>query len=545
MTNQQKYDAIIVGSGHNALVTANYLQRAGLSTLVVEKTAHIGGAATSISHYKTKEQDWIYSNCSYVCSLFRSEIWRDLELTKFGLQVIPYESGGVIVDNGRDYFSTYADHYAQRREIARHNLQDVDAYERIGQFLTRQARFIKDLLLRTPPDPVKLGISDISELIFLAKKYGDLGAKDMAEMIRFFTISAADFVREYFQTSAIQSLYAGSGIIGSGMSVASPGTAYVLLHHFMGDVDGVYAAWGYARGGMGAITQALAKSYESVGGKIVAGNGIKEFLVRGNQVRGVLCDNGDIYNAKVVASGMDARQTFVNHMPSEYLPDDFTAAVKNFKFRGSSGKLNVALDGLPKFSCIPDDAACLAGDLHMEDNLDVYEQSYDDWRRGNWSRRPYVDMLMGSLIDPTMAPPGKHVVSFFVQYVPYELSNGREWDEANKKAFADCVINSAARYCDIKEKILHMEVRTPKDIEQEVGLTEGNIFQGELSLDQLLFNRPVPGYAQYRSPIKGLYICGASTHPGGGVMGANGANAAREILKDLKKPRVGIALNTQ
>ena len=541
----QKYDAIIVGAGHNGLVTANYLQRAGLSTLVVEKNPHIGGAATSISHYKTPEQDWIYSNCSYVCSLFRSEIWRDLELTKFGLQMIPYESGGVVVDNGRDYLSTYTDHWAQRREIARHNIKDVDAYERIAQFLTRQARFIKDLLLRTPPDPVKMGISDISELIFLAKKYGDLGAKDMADMIRFFTISAGDFTREYFETGALQAMYAGSGIIGSGMSVFSPGTAYVLLHHFMGDVDGVYAAWGYARGGMGAITQALGKSYESVGGVIEANNGIKEFLVRGNRVRGVVCNDGKSYHAPVVVSGMDVRQTFVNHMSPDYLSDDFLTSVGRFKFRGSSGKLNVALDGMPKFTCIPDGAACLAGDLHLEDDLDVYEQAYDDWRRGNWSRKPYVDMLFGSLIDPTMAPPGKHVVSFFVQYVPYELSNGREWSEENKKAFADTVINSAARYSDIKDKILHMEVRTPLDIEREVGLTEGNIFQGELSLDQLLFNRPVPGYAKYRTPIKGLYLCGASTHPGGGVMGANGANAAREILKDLKKPRVGIAMNTQ
>ncbi|MCX8516222.1 MAG: NAD(P)/FAD-dependent oxidoreductase, partial [Alphaproteobacteria bacterium] len=499
----------------------------------------------SISHYKTDEQDWIYSNCSYVCSLFRSEIWRDLELTKFGLQVIPYESGGTIVGEGRDYFSTYADHWAQRREIARHSLKDVDAYERIGQFLTRQARFIKDLLLRTPPDPVRLGISDVSELIYLARKYGDLGAREMAEMIRFFTISAGDYVREYFETKAIQSLYAGSGIIGSGLSIFSPGTAYVLLHHFMGDVDGVYAAWGYARGGMGAITQALAKSFESVGGTIVSGNGIKEFMVRGNRVRGVVCDNGDVYQAKTVVSGMDARQTFINHMNESHLPADFVKQVSRFKFRGSSGKLNVALDAMPNFVCIPDDAACLGGDLHMEEDIEVYERSYDDWRRGEWSRRPYVDMLFGSVIDPTMAPPGKHVVSFFVQYLPYQLGDGRPWDETTKKQFADTVINSAARYCDIKEKILHMEIRTPADIEREVGLTEGNIFQGELSLDQLLFNRPVPGYAQYRSPIKGLYICGSSTHPGGGVMGANGANAAREILKDLKKPRQGIALNSQ
>ncbi|MGI9461884.1 MAG: phytoene desaturase family protein [Alphaproteobacteria bacterium] len=542
---KKNYDAIIVGSGHNGLVTANYLQRSGLSTLVIEKTAHIGGATTSLSYYKTEEQDWLYSNCSYVCSLFRSEIWRDLNLGQFGLQVIPYESGGVMVDNGRDYFSTYADHWAQRREIARHNINDVDNYERASQFLTRQARFIKDLLLRTPPDPVKLHIRDISEIIYLAKKYSDLSAKDMAEMIRFFTISAGDFAQEYFEIPALQSLYAGSGIIGSGMSVFSPGTAYVLLHHFMGDVDGVYAAWGYARGGMGAISKALAKSYQSVAGQILTGNGIKEFLVKGDRINGVVCENGDTYHAKTIVSGMDVRQTFINHLSPHHLPDDFVKAVSQFKFRGSSGKINVALDGMPQFTAIPDGAACLAGDLHMEDNLDVYEQSYDDWRRGNWSRRPYIDMLFGSVIDPTMAPPGKHIASFFVQYVPYELSNGRVWNQENKQAFADTVINSVSRYCDIKDKILHMEIRTPADIEREVGLTEGNIFQGELSLDQLFFNRPVPGYAQYRTPIKGLYLCSASAHPGGGVMGANGANAAREILKDLKKPKNGIAMNTQ
>lgn len=541
-----EYDVVVVGSGHNGLVTACYLARAGLKTLVIEKTKHIGGAATSISHYRDDNQNWLYSNCSYVCSLFRSEIWRDLELTKFGLQVIPYESGAVITDNGKNYFSTYANHYAQRREIERFSKKDVDAYERISLFLTRQARFIKDLLLRTPPDPVKLKISDVSELIYLAKKFSDLGAREMAEMIRFFTISAGDYVREFFETPALQAMYAGSGIIGSGLSIFSPGTAYVLLHHFMGDVDGVYAAWGYARGGMGAITQALGKSFQHSGGTIIAGNGTKEFIIKGGKVRGVVCENGDEYHAKTVVSCMDARQTFINHCNKKHLPDDFVKAVSRFKFRGSSGKLNVALDGMPSFYGIPDDANCLSGDLHLEDSLEVIEQSYDEWRLGQWSSRPYVDLLFGSRIDPTMTPRGKHVASFFVQYVPYQLSDGREWTEENKRAFAETVLQSVDKHSpDFRKKILHMEIRSPKDIEQEVGLTEGNIFQGELTLDQLLFNRPVPGFAQYRSPIKGLYICGSSTHPGGGVMGAPGANAAREILKDLRIKRNGIAMNTQ
>ncbi|WP_370252933.1 phytoene desaturase family protein, partial [Nioella sp.] len=306
---------------------------------------------------------------------------------------------------------------------------------------------------------------------------------------------------------------------------------------YMGDVDGAIGSWGFARGGMGAITAALGASLQESGGTIVTGAGIDRFQVRNGRVTGVALDNGDTYEAPIVASNMDVKRTFLTHTDAADLPSDFRRAVERFKIRGSSGKLNVALDALPDFPAAPDGAAFLRGDLHASTSLHELERAYDDWKEGRWSRDPYFDMLIPSQIDPTMAPPGKHMMTVFVQYAPYDLDvdgvrSGENWTDAARAAFADCVFDKIEQVCpDIRDRVLHAEVRSPLDIEREVGLTEGNIFQGELTFDQLLFNRPVPGYANYDSPIEGLYLVGSSAHPGGGVMAAPGANAAREILR--------------
>ena len=523
-----KYDAIIVGAGHNGLTAACFMARAGLKTLIVEKEDHVGGAAVSLS----LTPGWTYSNCSYVCSLLRPEIIRALELPKHGLQVIPYE-GGAVFDSKDDYFAYMSDHDALRRELIRHSPRDADGYERYSRAVMRQCRFIKPLLLRTAPDPASLKPRDISELLYILKRFHNLGAREMAETVRFWTMSIAEYLDQYFETPMIKAYIAGSGIIGTGLGPYSPGTAYVLLHHYMGEVDGAIGAWGFARGGMGSITQAMARSYEASGGEIRTGSGLDRFIVRDGKVRGVVLENGDELHAETVVSGMDVRRTFIDHTDEGELPQDFVKGVKRYRFRGSSGKLNIALDGMPTFTGAPKDASFLRGDLHFLDDMAEIERAYDDWKDGKWSASPYVDFLIPTQIDPTMAPPGKHYATIFVQYAPYELAQG-EWDNANREAFAETVISKIERHSpDFRKLIVHKEIRTPKDIEDQVGLTEGNIFQGELTFDQLLFNRPVPGYAQYRSPIKGLYMCGSSTHPGGGVMGAPGANAAREVLADL------------
>ena len=525
----KEQDAIIVGAGHNGLVAACYLARAGLKVLVLERNDHIGGAAVSRQLYK----DFTYSNCSYVCSLLRPEIIRTLELPKYGLQVIPYEGGCTMMRDG-GHLAVYDNHDAFRREIARHSKRDAESYERYARDVMRQCKFIKPLLMREPPDPTSFKPRDLQELLYLGKRFHNMGEQRMYETLRFWTMSAADFLDEYFESEIVKAHFSGSSIIGTALGPRSPGSAYVLLHHYMGDIDDTVGAWGFARGGMGAITQALGESLKASGGSIRASSPVEKILVRNERAVGVRLAGGEEIFAPMVVSNMDVRRTFLQTMDAADLPAEFVRQVKNFKIRGSSGKLNIALDGLPTFPAIPPGSPCIRGDLHVTDTIDMVERAYDDWKAGRWSQAPYIDMLIPTQIDPTMTPNGKHYMSVFVQYCPYRLADG-DWTPAKRQAFGDTVIGTIAEHSpDFKKLILHAEIRTPWDIENEVGLTEGNIFQGELTLDQLLFNRPIPGYAQYRGPIRGLYMCGSSTHPGGGVMGAPGANAARAILRDAR-----------
>jgi phytoene dehydrogenase-like protein len=527
MARASPYDAIVVGAGHNGLIAACYLARGGLKVLVLERQPFIGGAAVSRQLYK----DFTYSNCSYVCSLLRPEIMRTLELPKHGLQVIPYEGGCTMMQNG-DHLAIYDHHDSLRREIARHSKRDAEAYDRFSRDVIRQCKFIKPLLMREPPDPTSFKPRDIRELLYLGQRFHGLGEERMYDTLRFWTMSAADFLDEYFESEIVKAHMAGSSIIGTALGPRSPGTAYVLLHHYMGDIDDTVGAWGFARGGMGSITQALGKSLQASGGAIRTTAPVARISVRHGRATGVVLADGEEIAAKLVISNLDVRRTFLNTMDPQDLPAEFLRQVRNFKIRGSSGKLNIALDGLPQFPAIPAGAPCTRGDMHVTDSIEMMERAYDDWKDGRWSRAPYIDMLIPTQIDPTMTPNGKHYMSVFVQYCPYELADSG-WTDEKRKGFGATVIDTIARHSpNFKDLILHAEIRTPWDIENEVGLTEGNIFQGELTMDQLLFNRPIPGYAQYRSPVPGLYMCGSSTHPGGGVMGAPGANAARAVLRD-------------
>ncbi len=523
------YDAVIVGAGHNGLVTAAYLARAGMTVCVVEKNDWIGGAAVS----RELHPGFTYSNCSYVSSLFRPEIMRDLELPKHGLQVLPYEGGAVLTQQG-GYLGMFRDHDANRRELARHSPRDAEAYDRYARDVLRHCRFIRPMLLRTPPDPASFRPRDLAELAWLGKQMFGLSEARMYDMIRFWTMSISDFLDEYFETPVIKAYQAVASIIGTALGPMSPGTAYVLLHHAMGDVDGNVGAWGFARGGMGSITRALAASLQAAGGELRVGHGVEKIVVRNGRSTGVVLSNGDEIAARRVVSNMDAKRTFLRHVDEQDLPPAFVKRIRAFKTRGSSGKLNIALDAAPRFTALPDGAPFVKGDLHFTDSIERMERAYDDWKAGHFSRDPFQDLMIPTMIDPTMAPPGKHFMSCFVQYAPPKI-DGHDWTDADRDAFARTCIDQIETYAPgFRDLILHMEVRTPRELEAEVGLTEGNIFQGELTFDQLLFNRPVPGYAQYRSPIRDLWICGSCTHPGGGVMGAPGRNAAAEILRDAK-----------
>ena len=529
----EKYDAIVIGAGHNGLTNAAYLAKSGLKVLVLEKNDYIGGAAVS----RELHDGWTYSNCSYVCSLLRPEIYRDLNLQKHGLQVIAYGGSVTFMEDG-NIFGGYSDHDVQRREIGRFSKKDADAYVRFGRDVSKQCRFIKPLLLRTPPDPTSFRPKDLDELLYLFKRLYGLGEQTIYETIRFYTMSAAEYLAEYFESDIVKAAMSGSGIIGTALGPYSPGTAYVLLHHYMGEVDGSIGSWGFARGGMVSVSKALAGALQEYDGKIITDAEVTQIQVKNGKTTGVVLANGDEYHAKNVVSNLDARRTYQDLFDPQDLSEKLLNQVDNFKFNGSSGKLNIALDGLPEFPAMGKDNPLIYADMHFIDSLERIERAYDDWKNGRWSQDPYVDMLIPTMTDPTMAPPGKHYMSVFVQYAPPKLATG-EWTDKDREGFGKTVIDQIGEYSpNFKDLIVHAEIRTPQDIENEVGLTEGNIFQGELTMDQMFFNRPFPGYAQFRGPVKGFYMCGSSTHPGGGVMAAPGANAAREILYDLKRKNI-------
>lgn len=525
------YDAIVIGAGHNGLTNAAYLAKAGLDVIVVEKNDYIGGAAVSRELHK----GWTYSNCSYVCSMMRQALHRDLNLGRHGLILVPYLGNVNFGDDGKALI-TYNSDETSYLEFKRHSPHDADAMYRFQADLTRYSYFIRKTLLRTPPDPASFKPRDIRELLFLAKEFRKLGKREMCEYIRFFTMSAAEFLDGYFENNLIKASMASPGIIGTALGVYSPGTSYVLLHHVMGDVDGNIGAWGLARGGMGAISKALAGAVQEHGGEIRTNAGVQQVLVKNGRATGVALESGEEINARIVVSNLDAKRTFTKIVDRKDIPEQIYERARNFKIRGSSGKVNIALSGLPKFTGLPDNPYINRGGINFTGSLETMERAYDCWKRGRWSDDPFIESVIPSAWDPTVAPPGRHWMSNFIQYCPPRLADG-PWTPEKRDRFGRTVIDKIERYSPgFRDLIVHMEVRTPHEIEQEVGLTEGNIFQGELTIDQLLFNRPFPGYAQYRMPIRNMYMCGSSTHPGGGVSSACGANAAREILLDLKRP---------
>jgi phytoene dehydrogenase-like protein len=467
---------------------------------------------------------------SYAVSLLRPEIIRELELPRHGLHILPLDSTLTPLPNG-DYFAQWSDHDQSRRELARHSLPDAEAYDEFAVLMHDMARAIKPVLGMVPPDPASIAPRDLLGLARLGSYFRGLGARKFHALAKLLTMSAADYLDEWFETEVLKATKSATGIIGTLLGPRSPGTAYVLLHHYMGEIDGAFRAWGFARGGNGAVSESIAAAARAAGAQIRTQAKVAQIRVANGRATGVVLENGEEISGRIVACSADPRRTFLELIGEQHLPADFTAAVRRIRFRGSSGKVNLALARAPSFTCMPGNGAHLRGAISISPSVDYLERAYDEAKYGKFSRRPYLDIIMPSMLDPGMAPPGKHVMSIFVQYVPYDLNGG--WTDARREAFGDTVIDTLAEYApNIKSAILHRQVLTPADIERTVGLSEGNIFQGELSLQQMFFARPLPGWAQYRTPVASLYLCGAGTHPGGGVMGACGRNAAMTILRD-------------
>jgi phytoene dehydrogenase-like protein len=529
MASTSKYDVIVIGGGHNGLVNAAYLARAGKNVLVLERRYVLGGAACTEEVFP----GFKFSVCSYVVSLLRPEIIRDLDLPRHGLEILPLDGTFTPMPNG-DHLWRVNDHGKTHREIARHSKLDAEAYDEFGKSMQAMCRFVKPILSMVPPDPATLNPKELMKLLFLGRRFQGLTSEDKYNQVQLMTMSAIDFLDQWFETDVLKATMSASGIIGTFLGVRSPGTAYVLLHHYMGEIDGAFRSWGFARGGTGAISNAIADAAREAGVEIRTQAAIAQIIVKNGKAKGVVLASGDEIYADIISSSVDPRLTFVKMIEKGHLPDDFLEEINRYKFRGSSGKVNLALDALPNFKAIPGPGAHLRGAISISPSVEYMERAYDDAKYGNFSRRPYIDMVIPTLTDTSIAPPGKHILSCFVQYAPYKLRPGLNWDD-QKEAFGNNVINTIAEYApNIKDIILYKQVITPLDLEREWGLTEGNIFQGELSLEQLFFLRPVPGYAQFRTPIKNLYMCGSATHPGGGIMGGPGRLAALEILKDFK-----------
>ena len=522
------YDAIVIGAGHNGLIAAAYLARAGKKVVVLERNDRVGGATVTREIFP----GYRFTEFSYVVSLLRPDIIRDLELPRHGLKILPLPSTVTPMDNG-DYLAAWDDHDLTRREIYRHSPRDAEAVDEYSRVMARAAKAIKPILSVVPPDPSSMSWRDLAGLLKLGKIGASMSEQERYRIAKLMTQSAGDLLDEWFEFDPLKGTKSASGIIGTFLGPRSPGTAYVLLHHYMGEIDGAFRAWGFAKNGTGGIAEAIATSARALGVEVRLSASVEKVIVQGGRATGVALANGDELRAKVVMSAVDPKRSFLQFLEPKHLPDDFVQAIRNFRVRGSSGKVNLALSELPQFTCLPGDGPLHRGAISFSPSIDYIERAYDDAKYGRFAQQPYIDSIIPSMIDRDMAPPGHHGMSCFVQYAPYDIEGG--WDDAKRDAFGEAVISTIERHApNIRRAIIGKQVITPKDIEDISGITGGNIFHGELLLHQLFFLRPAPQWADFRTPLPGYYYGASGAHPGGGIMGANGQLAALEVLKDWR-----------
>jgi phytoene dehydrogenase-like protein len=534
------FDCLIIGGGHNGLVAAAYLAKAGKRVCVLERRHVLGGCTVT-------EELWPgfkVSVASYVISLFRPEIIRDLRLKQYGLNILPRNpSSFTPLLDGRSLVMG-ADERLTCREIAKFSQQDAERYPAYNRLLERVSATLEPLLSRAAPDPLplpaawrKLSVSkrlrDASRMMELYQSLGELGG-DLPAAMELVVGAARPLLERWFQAEVLRATLATDAVIGAFASPSYPGTAYVLLHHVMGEAGGARGVWGYVQGGMGALAGSLASACEDMGVEIRRESTVKRILVERGQVVGVVLWDDTLLEASVVASSIDAQQTFERLLDPTELPVEFREAVSKLDYASASAKINLALSEPPNFTCLPSSgiAPHHHGTIHISPTLDSIERAFDDAKYGWPSTEPILEITLPSSLDSTVAPPGQHLMNIFVQYAPYKLAEGRSWDEI-KDDFADRCIELLSRYApNVPGAILHRQVLTPLDLERLLGLTGGNIMQGAMTPLSLFSMRPVPGWADHRTPVRGLYLCGAASHPGGGVLGACGRNAAAEVLRD-------------
>jgi phytoene dehydrogenase-like protein len=524
-------DAVIIGGGHNGLVTAAYLARAGLSVTVLERRGVLGGASVT-------EQPWPgykVSTLSYLCSLLQPRIINDLELGRHGYHLYPKDpSFFSTFPDGRHLFF-WQDMAATQKELAKFSKKDAEAYPDFEHQLARLAEWVEGLLMTTPPNIIRRKFRDLVAMGRLGLEALKFRDPDVVHLVKIMVQSVRTYLDERFESDHIKATLATDGVIGTNGGPSTPGTAYIMLHHVMGGATGIRGLWGFARGGMGAISEAIASAAVAAGARIRTNADVSTILVRGGRAYGVALADGEEIHARVIVSNADPKITFLKLVDPKEIDGEFLGEIKKIHIEGCSLKINLALDALPDFKDYPgaDLGPQHKATIHICPSMDYVDRAWEDAAAGRPSDHPMLELTIPTAYDDSIAPPGKHIMCIFAQYAPYTLRDA-DWDSI-KDGFADRCIDLLAEYApNIRQSILHRQVISPLDLERDYSLTGGNIFHGDMTVDQLFFMRPVAGWAQYRTPIAALYLCGSGTHPGGGVMGAPGFNAAREILADWR-----------
>lgn len=523
------YDALIIGAGHNGLVAAATLAQAGKRVLVLERRNTLGGAAATEEIFP----GFKFNTGAHDAGLFRPEIIAALQLEQHGLQLMKSHVAAFAPQPNGTALTLWRDEQKNIAEIARLSKNDAEKFPGFVRLLNKLAEGLRHLLLLTPPNIAQSGLNELLSWASAGLKIKNLGKHEMMEFLRVLPMTTTEFLNEWFENEALKGLLGATSVAGSKQGPQASGTAFMLLYHYLGESNGGFKASSFVRGGIGELSAALARAAQAHGAEIRTNAEVVRIIHKEEKAAGVLLKTGEEISARAILSNADPRRTFFELLGAPEFGPTFVRRVRNIRYRGTSAKVNLALNGLPRFIGAESETQ-LSGHIVICPNLEYLERAYDDAKYGRYSAQPYLDIVIPSILDNALAPSGKHVMSITMQYAPYQLRESN-WDE-QREALGEHLLNTLTHYApNLRDLILHRQVLTPRDWEREYALTEGGEFHGQMGLDQLLFMRPVAGFGQYRTPISNLYLCGAGTHPGGGVTGAPGYNAGREVLKDLRR----------